>query len=121
MLLDLPDGASDEEVSAAYRQKMMRHDPDHGGDDAVARALAGAGHAYYLRRSGATDRWRRFPGPSRQCPRSGDCYVWRRELPNTADIIDTNTHATCHSRAIGREDVESNGGSILRHRGDFVA
>ena len=41
--------------------------------------------------SAATDRRRRLPRPSRQRTTSTVCYGLRLELPNTADIIETNT------------------------------
>jgi DnaJ-domain-containing protein 1 len=38
-LLDVQPGATDEEITRAFRQQMLRHHPDHGGDPVVARSL----------------------------------------------------------------------------------
>jgi hypothetical protein len=37
-LLDVPEGAPEGVVTAAYRRKIQRYHPDHGGDAAIARA-----------------------------------------------------------------------------------
>lgn len=41
-ILDLPNGASEEEIKKAYKKKAMKHHPDKGGDPAEFQKIQGA-------------------------------------------------------------------------------
>jgi DnaJ domain len=70
--LDLPPGASPDEIAAAYRRLAKRWHPDHGGGAAAAARMAEINVAYDVLRSG--DWQRREPsanGVERIAPRGG--------------------------------------------------
>jgi hypothetical protein len=58
--LDLPPGASPEEVASAYRSLAKRWHPDRGGGAAAAARMAEINAAYDVLRAGA---WQREPPP----------------------------------------------------------
>jgi DnaJ domain len=58
--LDLPPGASPEEVASAYRSLAKRWHPDRGGGAAAAARMAEINAAYDVLRAGA---WQREPAP----------------------------------------------------------
>jgi hypothetical protein len=58
--LDLPPGASAQEIAAAYRRLAKRWHPDRGGGAAAAARMAEINAAYDVLRAGA---WQREPPP----------------------------------------------------------
>lgn len=58
--LDLPPGASAEEIAGAYRRLAKRWHPDRGGGAAAAARMADINAAYDVLRAGA---WQREPPP----------------------------------------------------------
>jgi DnaJ domain len=79
--LELPPGASAQEIGAAYRRLAKRWHPDHGGGAAAAARMAEINVAYDVLRAGAWQRERppADPGVTRPAAPRGLAGAWLPE------------------------------------------